>query len=151
MTSSGPRTDTSAAPVRAPSGLAELIRVGVQRTAPAGTVLMRQGEAADNLYVVTQGTLLVEREHPSLTSPVPLAELGPGEVVGEMALLDGSPRSATVTVLEDAVLLEVSATQVQEILARHPATAQYLLHVLSRRLGQTDDLVVDVAIGQRRI
>src|SRR5215208_6823620 len=62
------------------SRLAELAR---RRTFTRGAVLMRQGDPSESLHLLVSGRVRVERSHPSLTAPVFVAELGPGEVVGE--------------------------------------------------------------------
>ena len=70
-------------------GLAWLIDIGRPRVFRPGGSLMRQGEPADCLYVILRGRVRVECSHPSFSTPVVLAELGEGEVVGEMGVLDG--------------------------------------------------------------
>src|SRR5262245_28699678 len=80
-----------------PEGLAMLVALGQPRSFPAGSVLMRQGDPSESLYVVVSGRVKVEREVGGGQPPLQLAELGPGEVVGEMGVLDREPRSATVT------------------------------------------------------
>src|SRR5215831_15967776 len=67
-----------------------------------GETLMREGDAGDAMFVVVSGRLsVVVNEHS-------IAEVGRGETVGEMALLTGAPRSATVRGLRDSVLLRLS-------------------------------------------
>ena len=63
-------------------------------TVPAGTVLARQGEVGREAFVVASGEVEIRRDG------VPLARLGPGEVVGELALLGGAYRSADVVAVE---------------------------------------------------
>ena len=125
-------------------GLARLAEQGIRRTFPAGSQLMRQGEPGDTLHIVAQGLVVVERSHPALTDVVVLAELGPGEVVGEMGVLDGDPRSATVTAVEETETLELSADAVAEIITRHPEVSAVLLRTLSCRLRSTDELVAQM-------
>src|SRR4051812_47598980 len=67
-----------------------------------GETLLREGEAGDALYVVVSGRLSV------IVGATPIAEVGRGETVGEMALLTGAPRSATVLAVRDTVLLRLS-------------------------------------------
>ena len=75
----------------------------------AGSVLMRQGNVSDCMHVIVSGLVRVEREEPMLGSPILLAELGPGEIVGEIGVVLGVPRSATVTALEDTETMELRA------------------------------------------
>jgi CRP-like cAMP-binding protein len=88
----------------ADSELETLARVTRVVEAPAGTVLWHEGDEADGLHVVVSGTLKVEARLPGERS-VEIATVGPGEVLGEIPLLGGGPRWATVRVIEDSSLL----------------------------------------------
>ncbi len=122
-------------------GLMDLARRGRMRRFTADSQLMRQGDMSDCMYIVAKGRVRVERNHPDLTEPLVLAELGPGDVVGEMGVLDDEPRSATVTALEDTEAIELDASALAEALARFPEAASVMLRVLSRRLRTTDELL----------
>jgi CRP-like cAMP-binding protein len=106
-----------------------------------GKRLMHQGAPSDCMYVILSGTVRVQRSHPDLKDPVILGDLGYGEVVGEMGVLDGEPRSATVLALEPTQALELTAEVLQETVLRDREIAGALLRVLSRRLRSTDELV----------
>jgi CRP-like cAMP-binding protein len=88
----------------AESELETLARVTRLVAAPAGTVLWHEGDEADGLHVVVSGTLKVETRLPAERS-VEIAKVGPGEVLGEIPLLGGGPRWATVRAIEDCSLL----------------------------------------------
>jgi CRP/FNR family cyclic AMP-dependent transcriptional regulator len=88
----------------AESELDALARVARLVEAPAGTVVWREGEEADGLHVVVRGTIKIEKRLPAEKS-VEIAAAGPGEVLGEIPLLGGGPRSATVRAAEDCALL----------------------------------------------
>lgn len=128
-------------------GLARLAAVGERRSFAAGDRLMKQGEPAESLFVILAGQVSVVREHPDLSEPVQLAALGPGEVVGEMGLLDGESRSATVTALEGTVAMEIGKDQLAEIVERFPEVYGTLVRVLSRRLRRTDELAAQIKSG----
>lgn len=130
-----------------PAGLARLAERGVSRRFAAGEVLMRQDEPSQTMFVILEGRVRVERAMEDGRT-VPLAELGPGDVVGEMGLLDAAPRSATVTALEDARVLEIHATVLKVVLIEHPAVSTTLLRILSRRLRSTDELVEEMSREQ---
>lgn len=121
--------------------LRRLLELGRPRTFRAGSHLLRQGQTGDSMYVILSGVVRLERadaEHPN--EPLVLAELGPGEVVGELGLLDGEPRSATATAVRDAEALEVGRAALSEIVMQYPAVTAALLRVLSRRLRTADEL-----------
>ncbi|HEY7187299.1 MAG TPA: cyclic nucleotide-binding and patatin-like phospholipase domain-containing protein, partial [Vicinamibacterales bacterium] len=99
----------------------------------AGDVLFRQGEPVDALYIVVSGHLLVETTLPA-GSPGPLATLGCGDCVGEIALLFGTPRTATVFATSDARLLKITAPVLERFFEVEPAARERFLDVSSRRL-----------------
>ena len=121
-------------------GFARLAGSGVRRSFAHGEELMRQGEASTAMYVILDGQVRVTRMHPDLSEPLLLATLGPGDVVGEMGVLDGALRSATVTATEDVVTSELSAAVLGAVVLKHPEVYGSLVRVLSARLRSTDEL-----------
>ena len=99
----------------------------------AGQVLFHQGDAGDRLCIVKSGVLEVVAARDG-TEAAPLAYLGEGEVVGELALLTGSPRSATVRCPQRAVVLTLDRQVFNDLLQTLPAFARDLCVVLGRRL-----------------
>ncbi len=95
---------------------------------PAGSRLFAAGEPADALFVVGRGALRVERDGKVLDL------VRAGEVVGEMGLIDGRPRSADVFAHEDALLVELPARAFDGLVERRPAVGRHLLRVLAARL-----------------
>ena len=126
-------------------GLRHLAERGRQCTLPTGSVLIRQGEVGDCMYVILRGRVRVERVHPGIPDPIVLARLGPGDVVGEMGLLDGNPRSATVIALDDVVVAQLTSTDLSETINRYPEVSGALLRLLTRRLRQTNELAGEIA------
>jgi CRP-like cAMP-binding protein len=98
-----------------------------------GQAVFRQGEAGDRLYIVKSGVLEVvaARDGGDLT---PLAYLGEGEVVGELALLTGSPRSATVRCPQRAVVLTLDKAVFIDLMQTLPTFARDMCVVLAKRL-----------------
>jgi CRP-like cAMP-binding protein len=121
-------------------GLVRLARSGIKRGFSKGTVLMRQGDVSETMYVILRGKVHVERSHPQLSEAITLAVLGPGEVVGEMGLLDREPRSATVTALEDVEAMELDDLALAQTILQYPEVSASLLRLLSRRLRSADEL-----------
>src|SRR5437763_6795107 len=113
-----------------PDGLARLANRGKRRRYAAGRRLMRQGQVADSLHVILSGCVRVVRDHHDLAEPLVLTELGPGEIVGEMGALEGEPRSATVTAIEDTKTLELSAVALAQTLLVYPEVSRALLRLL---------------------
>jgi CRP/FNR family transcriptional regulator, cyclic AMP receptor protein len=107
--------------------------VAVPRSFPAGTRVFHEGDSSDACYIVKSGNFRVTREH-SDGRAITLATLGPGEIFGELAMLDGDKRSASAEALSDGELLALPAGDVRALLARHPEIALKLVAGLVRRL-----------------
>jgi len=114
------------------------------RSFPTGRILMEQGESSDCVYIILSGSVRVENSHPDLKSPLELATLGPGELVGEIGVLDGGTRSATVKAVADTETLQIPAHVIADLLVRFPEASKSLLATTIRRLRDTDNLAVEM-------
>jgi predicted acylesterase/phospholipase RssA/CRP-like cAMP-binding protein len=97
-----------------------------------GEVLFREGESADSVYLLVSGRLAVT------TDGGTLAEVAPGELVGELALLAKRPRSATVRALRDSLLLGLPAARFRAIVGRTPDAALRLAGALAQRIADRE-------------
>ncbi|HVO13008.1 MAG TPA: cyclic nucleotide-binding domain-containing protein [Vicinamibacteria bacterium] len=102
-----------------------------------GDVLFRQGAQGDRLYVVKSGVLEVVAVPGEGGEARPVAYLGSGEVIGELALLTGSPRTATVRSPEHAVAFAIEKAVFLDLMDVMPAFSRNLCVVLARRLERT--------------
>ena len=102
---------------------------------PKGRVIARQGESGREFLLILQGSAVVERDGKKM------AKLGPGDFFGEMSLLDGKPRSASVAAETDLVLLVMHSRSFAGVLAEIPALQKRLLVKLSERLRAADEMV----------
>ena len=93
-----------------PSSLRDLLSSAERKTWARGTTLMREGDPGSQFYIVESGKLEVSQ------AGSVVGEIGPGDCVGELALLNDAPRSATVTVQHDAILLSLDREQFQRIM-----------------------------------
>jgi CRP/FNR family transcriptional regulator, cyclic AMP receptor protein len=123
-----------------PDELDRISRVSVARSFPAGVRVFHEGDQSDACYLVRTGDLRVTREHPDGRA-IALATLGPGDIFGELAMLDGEARSASVETLTDAELLALPAADVRRLLADHPEISVKLIAALTRRLRETNERV----------
>jgi CRP/FNR family transcriptional regulator, cyclic AMP receptor protein len=108
-------------------------QVAVPRSFPAATRVFHEGDNSDACYIVSEGSFRVTREH-SDGRAITLATLGPGEIFGELAMLDGDRRSASAESVTDGTLLALPASDVRSLLGRNPEIALKLVAGLVRRL-----------------
>ena len=94
----------------------------------AGEVVVQQGDEGDAFYVIVSGAADVRQDDRSIAS------LGPGDFFGEIALIDGKPRSATVVASDDLVLLRIWRAPFLRLLDEQPATRHAVLLALTQRI-----------------
>lgn len=117
--------------------LRELEAVLESEWVDAGTTLFRQGDTGDSLYLVVSGRLRVYVDGADEDARV-VVELGCGETVGEMALIDGKPRSATVVATRDSHLARLSKDAAKRLYSRHPELLAVIARELVSRLRSQD-------------
>ena len=116
-------------------------RVAVPRSYPEGTRVFHEGDHSDACYIVKSGTFRVTREHPDGRA-ITLATLSEGDIVGELAMLDGEVRSASVETLGgDGELLALPASDVRSLLERHPEITVKFVAALTRRLRAANERI----------
>jgi CRP/FNR family transcriptional regulator, cyclic AMP receptor protein len=120
--------------------LERISRVAIPRSFPAGVRVFHEGDQSDACYLVRSGDLRVTREH-SDGRAIALATLGRGDIFGELAMLDGQARSASVETLSDSELLALPAADFRRLLAQHSQISVKLIAALTRRLRETNERV----------
>jgi CRP/FNR family transcriptional regulator, cyclic AMP receptor protein len=123
------------------SGLAALARVKVYK---ARETIVEKGDPAREFFVLIRGRAKVATSGAGGTDTA-LNVMGPGEVFGEIAMLDGQPRSATVTTLEESEIAVVDVQAFRGLLASSPSIAIKLLSVLARRVRELTTRLEDRA------
>jgi CRP/FNR family cyclic AMP-dependent transcriptional regulator len=108
----------------------------MERRMAAGEILFREGEEGSTMYVIRQGKVQVSRSAGS--EEAVLAELVKGDFLGEMAILNQRPRTATATVIEDALLTELDAATFKSMVQHEAEVAFRMLQRLATRLEQAD-------------
>jgi len=104
-----------------------------------GETILRRGTAGDSMFIIHQGAVSI-RVNAGNGAPVQeVAQLGPGEVFGEMALLTGEARTADVVAVTDTVAFEVSKTALQPILHSHPELAAAITARVMERRDQVEE------------
>jgi CRP/FNR family transcriptional regulator, cyclic AMP receptor protein len=109
-----------------------------ERNYNAGSKLIKQGDTGVGLYVITVGTVHISKETDPDKAELDLGTVGPGNVLGEMSLLDDLPSSANVTAVSDVTALLLPVWEFRTTLRNHPDIALRLLATLSRRLRKAE-------------
>jgi CRP/FNR family transcriptional regulator, cyclic AMP receptor protein len=104
-----------------------------------GEVLFREGEPGDVMFVIQSGAVRISKLIAGEEKV--FATFGPGEFLGEMAILNGKPRNATATVIESARCLVIEARMLESMLSRNAEIAVRLIKKLAKRLDAVDSLV----------
>ena len=123
--------------------LKELTSGAQERKYSAGTTLFSQGDTGTGLYVLTHGKVRITQAQNPDRAEEDLGTLGGGEVLGEMALLDDLPRSATATAVEDTTVILLPVWDFRMALHNQPDIGLKLLSVLSRRLRKAEGRLAD--------
>lgn len=113
-------------------GLKAILRSATEKTFEAGERIVNEGDSGTGFYLILSGRAEVTRGEEKL------ATLGEGAFFGEMALLDGSPRSADVTALEDSECLVLTPWTMRSVVSANPDVSLAMLEELARRLRETE-------------
>lgn len=120
-----------------PDARTELLTRGAPRRYRTGMILFRESEQSDHVVVLREGRVKVSSYTPD-GGEVVLALRGPGDVLGEFSVLDGRPRSATVTAIEPTVGLVIPGPEFSRYLEEQPVVAAVLLRGVLTQLRDSD-------------
>jgi CRP-like cAMP-binding protein len=109
-------------------GMDEIARLVRVVDVPAGRSLTREGEPGSDFFVIAEGSVRIEREGRLLRT------LGPGDFLGEIALIDGGPRTATATTVSNAQLLVIAQREFGVLMERFPEIQETVLLTLADRV-----------------
>jgi type IV pilus assembly protein PilB len=109
-----------------------------RREFPPQAIIVREGSAEDSAFVVLSGRVAVRRRDPDSGVEFLLAELGEGQMFGEMALLTRKPRTASVITLEPTTCAVLEQSEFDRLLEEHPRLAVTMMSVLAERLERAD-------------
>jgi CRP-like cAMP-binding protein len=128
----------------APELLHRLAHLCHVRTLPAGTVLFQQGDEGDALYGVVSGLIRIAVAGEA-GKELTLGLMEPGDVFGEIALLDGLTRTAGAQAVENSVLLVVQRAHFLQMLEAEPGLARHIIELLCERLRINTDRITEYA------
>ena len=110
-----------------PARIEAAARQVAERPVEAGEVVIREGDPADRFYVIRDGRFRVTQDAGADAEPRELRTLGPGDVFGELGLLTGAPRSATVTAIEPGTLLALDGPAFLDLAGSGPGLSSRLI------------------------
>jgi signal transduction histidine kinase len=121
-----------------------LARVMSQHYYTKGEIVVREGEPGDSMYIIWSGWVGVFRG--DALTPVVLGYRGPGEIIGEMSLIEDEPRSASIIALQELRLLKITRRNFQQLLNINPSVGMGMLRIISSRLRAADDVRANIAV-----
>lgn len=127
-----------------PAEIDAVLERAVVRRVQRGTTILHCGDRNGGMVILMSGQVRVSVFSED-GKEVTLAVLGPGEVLGELSLLDGQDVSADVTAQEDCLLMQIERTQFLDLLRRNSDLSLALMAVLSRRVRRTNGALQDMA------
>jgi CRP/FNR family cyclic AMP-dependent transcriptional regulator len=134
----------------APDALVLIAEATSEERHALGTKIFHHGSVGDKLYVIVEGKVRISREVPGMGEEA-LAVLGPGDVFGEMSLIDESPRSADAVVHERCRLLVLSKDSFEDLLFLHKDLAYEVLwnivRMLTGRLRETNEKLTFLSVS----
>jgi len=114
------------------SSLKTMLKSAVEKTVESGQKIVEQGERGSGFYLILEGRAEVVADGEKL------AEFGSGDFFGELAVIDGAPRTADVVAVADTTCVVVTQWAMRSIISTHPEIALSMLEELARRLRATD-------------
>ena len=129
----------------APDELRSLARAAIKRSFAAGQILFLRGEPGDGVLAIISGRVRVFVEGNN-GGDVVVGTRASGDVLGEMSLLDGMPRSASARAIDDVTALFVSKERWDAWLDDHPGAARAMLEMLAGRVREATDQVAGMAL-----
>jgi putative oxidoreductase len=128
----------------------KLCQLGHEENIPAGTRIVSQGDAPEYFYVIQSGQVRVFRESEDRIR-TNLTELGAGAYFGEVALVTGQPRSASVEALVDSTLIKVSKEEFDRLLDHNPQLARHIIRQLASWLVAGDHRIETEVVHQVKL
>lgn len=117
--------------------LARVVEVCIPRQFAAGEVVFHEGDESSTCYIVRSGHARALREHRDRV--LTLANFGPGDIFGELAMFDDERRSATVQAIDALEAIAILGSDMRRLMQEHPQISVKLIQALGRRLRETNE------------
>ncbi len=122
--------------------LHDLLTSTTLRSYGKGDVIVTEGEPGSSLFLVVSGTVQVFTRDESSGEEIHLAQLGPGDFFGEVSLLTGKPRTATITADSPVIAIELTREAVDRIATRHPEVRRILEEFCNKRAEEAVEAII---------
>ncbi len=126
--------------------IGEIAKLFKERHAKRGQTLFMKGDKSHEMMLVAEGMIHIIANSPD-GKEVILNAIGPGGIIGELALLDGKPRSAQANVVEDCRMLVISREDFMKLLRQEPDLAIQMMILLSKKLRDTSSQIENIALN----
>ena len=123
-----------------------IARSCMERSFAKDETIVRQGNPGVGLFVIVSGKVKVEKTS-GQGKRIELATHGPGEVIGEMSVLDGANRTADVIAVEPTTCLVLSSWDFKSFMDAHPEVALEILPIVVRRFRETNEALTGMKVG----
>jgi CRP/FNR family transcriptional regulator, nitrogen oxide reductase regulator len=127
--------------------IADLLATAEEKSVGSGEYVFWEGEAPDRFFILLSGRVKVIK-HGSQGRETVVAFFNPGEIFGEVAVLEDKPYPASAVTVEDSVILSIKRQAFRDFIARHPVVALAMVGILSGRLREAQSRMHDLA-GER--
>ncbi|HRW25254.1 MAG TPA: cyclic nucleotide-binding domain-containing protein [Spirochaetia bacterium] len=127
-----------------PKYIKGIAQISTERDFAPGDHLMKQGEDGIGLFIILSGKVKIEKVNANGQS-VEIASNGPGDVMGELAVLDGAKRTATVTAVEPTKCLVLASWEFNSFMKSHPEVGTAILPIVVRRFRETNDALIGLS------
>ena len=127
----------------------QLPNLFTERVCLPGEVIFREDEVGDTMYMIWSGRVAVLKGDDA--SPTILGYRGAGEIIGEMALLENRPRSATLVALDNLRLLGITREKFHQLLLETPTVSLSIMETLSSRLRKSDEFLIESSVTRREL
>jgi CRP-like cAMP-binding protein len=124
--------------------LKAILKACTERNFETGELLVEQGHPGIGLFILVEGKVSVTKTLND-GEEVHIADNGPGEVIGEMSVLDGALRTASVKALEKTSCLVLSAWSFKSLMENHPEVALGILPIIMQRFRETNAALLDIS------
>jgi type IV pilus assembly protein PilB len=116
--------------------LQKLSEILKERVYPPNTAIVREGAQGDSMFIIKEGKVDIKKREPSLGMDLTIASLDSGSVFGEMALLTGNPRNATVVATQPTTVFVLEKKAFEGLLTEHPSISISLNKIVAKRIEE---------------